>query len=85
MLEVRFVLKLLDHNILHLYRWASSSGGGPSMPVRGSSSSSTLGGLGMMDFLRGNVSHPPQSSLSSMSMAMMSQNDRFQTSNFRKY
>ncbi|KAK4296219.1 hypothetical protein Pmani_031271 [Petrolisthes manimaculis] len=66
-------------------RWASSSGGGPSMPVRGSSSSSTLGSLGMMDFLRGNVSHPPQSSLSSMSMAMMSQNDRFQTSNFRKY
>ncbi|XP_050701990.1 SAFB-like transcription modulator isoform X3 [Eriocheir sinensis] len=59
--------------------WRSSSGGD-----RWASSSSNLG-LSVSDVLRGNLSHPPQPSMSSMSMPMMSQNDRFSMSSFRKY
>ncbi|MPC12591.1 Scaffold attachment factor B1 [Portunus trituberculatus] len=60
--------------------WRSSS-----TNDRWATSSSNMGGMTVSDVLRGNMSHQPQPGMGSMSMPMMSQNDRFSMSSFRKY
>ncbi|XP_053650454.1 SAFB-like transcription modulator isoform X2 [Cherax quadricarinatus] len=62
-------------------RWGGGSG--PGMGGRGGSGN--MGGMGMSEMLRADLNHVSQPGMSSMSMPMLSQNDRFPMSNFRKY